>query len=225
MATRQGGHHHHVNKLVDISCCSPPPPARTSSSLLSVSSVPSSALDFCFCRHPTPCPCPLFVCCIALPSSPPLHDTLHQQMPILHVTYTSQEMQSVAGFTSDDIIINTTPTCNSLGNGSALPQIRSSNGGGRGGGGGNGFSGFSGGNFGGGGGLLYNHKGNPIELALSDDLHLPSSFAELQNRRRVCSRKEKDDVDMKNGDSKVAAARMPGVRVHVELVGSEDDFL
>ena len=29
--------------------------------------------------------------------------------------YTSQEMQRVAGFTSDDIIINTTPTRNSLG--------------------------------------------------------------------------------------------------------------
>ena len=42
-------------------------------------------------------------------------NTLHQQMPILRVTYTSQEMQRVAGFTFDDIIINTTPTCNSLG--------------------------------------------------------------------------------------------------------------
>ena len=222
MATRQGGHHHHVNKLVDISCCSPPPPR----------------VQVRPCRLSLPCHrhrwifvsvvillLVLVVCLFVASRSPTLHDTLHQQMPILHVTYTSQEMQSVAGFTSDDIIINTTPTCNSLGNGSALPQIRSSNGGGRGGGGGNGFSGFSGGNFGGGGGLLYNHKGNPIELALSDDLHLPSSFAELQNRRRVYSQKEKDDVDMKNGDSKVAAARMPGVRVHVELVGSEDDFL
>ena len=72
---------------------------------------------------------------------------------------------------------------------------------------------------------MYNHEGNPMELALSDGLHLPSSFTDLQHRPRVCSQKEKDDVDMKNGDSKVAAARMPDVRVHVELVGSEDDFL
>ena len=154
-------------------------------------------------------------------------NTLHQQMPILRVTYTSREMQRVAGFTSDDIIINTTPTRNSLGNGSAPPQPRSSNGGGRGGGGGNEFrGGFSGGGFGGGGGLSYNHKGTPMELALgADGLHVPSPFAESQHCRRVRSPKERVDVDMNDGNSKVAAARMPGVRgVRVELVGSEGEI-
>ena len=65
----------------------------------------------------------------------------------------------------------------------------------------------------------------PIELALgADGLHVPSPFAELQHRRRVRSQKERDDVDMNDGDSKVAATRMPGVRgVRVELVGNEGE--
>jgi hypothetical protein len=78
-------------------------------------------------------------------------------MPILRVTFTSQEMQRVAGVRTDDIVINTTPTRNVMGAGNAPPQPRSSvfsggGGGGYGGGGGGGGSGSGGGGGGLGGG-------------------------------------------------------------------------
>lgn len=84
-------------------------------------------------------------------------DAVHQQMPILRVTFTSQEMQRVAGVRTDDIVINTTPTRNVMGAGIAPPQPRSSvfsggGGGGYGGGGGGGGSGSGGGGGGLGGG-------------------------------------------------------------------------
>ncbi len=43
-------------------------------------------------------------------------------MPILCVTFTSQEMQRLAGVSLDDIVIHTMPTCNIMGAGSASPQ-------------------------------------------------------------------------------------------------------
>jgi len=84
-------------------------------------------------------------------------NAVHQQMPILRVTFTSQEMQRVAGVRTDDIVINTMPTRNIMGAGNAPPQPRSSvfsggGGGGYGGGGGGGGSGSGGGRGGLGGG-------------------------------------------------------------------------
>ena len=84
-------------------------------------------------------------------------DAVHQQMPILRVTFASQEMQHVAGVRTDDIVINTTPTRNVMGAGNAPPQPCSSvfsggGGSGYGGGGGSGSGGGGGGLGGGGGG-------------------------------------------------------------------------
>ncbi len=75
-------------------------------------------------------------------------DAVNQQMPILCVTFTSEEIQRVAGVNVDNIVIHTTPTCNIMGAGSAPPQPPQPDAfSGVGGGGG-----FCGGGFGGGGG-------------------------------------------------------------------------
>jgi hypothetical protein len=86
-------------------------------------------------------------------------------MPILRVTFTSEEMQHVAGMNLDDIVIHTTPTHNVMGACSAPPQPPQpgafsgvhggsgfGSGGFRGGGGGGGFCG-GGDSSGGGGGI------------------------------------------------------------------------
>jgi hypothetical protein len=85
-------------------------------------------------------------------------DAVHQQMPILCVTFMLQEMQRVAGVSLDGIVLHTTPTCIVMGAGSAPPQPPQPGAfSGVGGGGGFGGSGFGshgggGGGFGGGGG-------------------------------------------------------------------------
>jgi hypothetical protein len=90
-------------------------------------------------------------------------NAVHQQMPILCMRFTLQEVQGVAGVSLDDIGIHTTPTRNVMGAGSAPPQppqpgAFSGVGGGGGiggggiGGGGIGGSGGGGSGFGGGGG-------------------------------------------------------------------------
>jgi len=84
-------------------------------------------------------------------------DTVHQQMPILQVTFTSQEMQRMARVRMGDIVINTTPTHNIMGAGSAPPPPRPPSrfsGGGSGGGGSRGSGGGDGGSAGGGVGLV-----------------------------------------------------------------------
>ncbi len=69
------------------------------------------------------------------------------------MTFTSQEMQRVAGVSLEDIVIHTTPTCNVMGAGSAPPQPPQPGAfSGGGGGGGFGGGGFGSGGFGGGGG-------------------------------------------------------------------------
>ena len=79
-------------------------------------------------------------------------DTIHQQMPVLRVTFTSREMQRVAGVRSDDVVIHHSPTRNIMGAGSAPPKPGGGFGGGR-------FGGGFGGSFGGGGGGGYGGGG------------------------------------------------------------------
>jgi hypothetical protein len=99
-------------------------------------------------------------------------DTLHQQIPLLGVTFTSKEEQHTSAVKADDIVIERSPTCTSRGFGSAPPpppsafamrggggsKIGSGYGGGSGGygGGRHGLGGHGGGGydhgFGGGGG-------------------------------------------------------------------------
>ncbi len=89
-------------------------------------------------------------------------DAVHQQMPILRMTFTLQEIQRMAGVSLDDIVIHTMPTWNVMGAGSAPapqpPQPGAFSGVGGGGGfgsggfGGGGGSGDGGGGGGGGGG-------------------------------------------------------------------------
>ena len=62
-------------------------------------------------------------------------------MPVLHVTFTSREMQQVAGVCSDDLVIHRSPTHNIMGADSAPPKPSGGHGGG-----------FGGSSFGGGGG-------------------------------------------------------------------------
>ncbi len=83
-------------------------------------------------------------------------NAVHQQIPILRAMFTSQEMQRVAGVSSDDIVIHTMPTRNIMCAGSAPPQSTQpgafSGVGGGGGFGGGGFGSFGGGGGGGDGG-------------------------------------------------------------------------
>jgi hypothetical protein len=141
-------------------------------------------------------------------------DAVHQQMPILRVTFTSQEMQRVAGVRTDDIVINTMPTCNVMGASNAPPQPRSSvfSGGGGGGGGGGLGGGGGGGGFGGNGRSVWGSRKAPPEglgvlpstalttmTAAVHQLHVQVGlFLESECRKhriRSRSKREKMDVD------------------------------
>ena len=165
-------------------------------------------------------------------------------MPILRVTFTSQEMQRVAGVRTDDIVINTTPTRNVMGAGNAPPQPRSSafsggGGGGYGGGGGSGSGGGSGGLGGGGGGGGFGGNGRSVWgsrkappeglgvfpstalTTMTAAVHQPrvqvGLFAESERRKhriRSRSKREKMDVD---------TAEALALLVEVED-GSDDDL-
>ena len=81
-------------------------------------------------------------------------DAVHQQMPILRLIFTSQEMQRSAAIVSADTIINHSPVRNMMGAGAPPPRPPSSSHvsrGGGGGGGGYGGGGYGGGGYGGGG--------------------------------------------------------------------------
>jgi len=129
-------------------------------------------------------------------------------------------MQRVAGLSSDDNIINTTPTCNVLGAGNAPPQPRPqtsvfSGGFGGGGGGGSGVGlggGSGGGGFVGNDGRLYRHscKAPPESFGvlpsvalttINAAVHHPhvqnSLYAESERRKqRICSQSEREKMDI-----------------------------
>jgi hypothetical protein len=88
-------------------------------------------------------------------------DTLHQQIPLLRVTFTSKEEQHTSAVKADDIVIERSPTRTSRGFGSAPPPPAPSTFAMRGGGGsriGGGYGG-GGGGYGGGRGLVGGHGG------------------------------------------------------------------
>ena len=124
-------------------------------------------------------------------------------MLVLRVTFTSQEMQRVAGLSSDDIVINTKPTRNIMETGSAPPQPRPQP---------SVFSGSGGGGFVGNDGRLYRHscKAPPESFGVLPNMALTTInaavhhphvqnglYAEpVRRNKRIRSRSEREKMEI-----------------------------